>query len=342
MCNINIILDKSKRRSHRVTECLNVVTHLSYQSNDDGDGYFTENFKVRKSAEKQIIRGNHWLGVTHQRLSTSGKHEEMTQPIESDNFILVHNGIFRGDCSGDEEESDSYKFLNKLEDSYSETNSLLTTLKLVLKEQAGYWSCVIYDKNTGSLYYFKSKTSVMYMIDNEDFLLMSTKKTNVEYMRKYFKQTDDILEPEPFHIFDMLNNFETLDIHKEYKEPAINNNFKWWEKRNNRSGIEKICGSNWASTGLYKLRELLSDYFITPFSVARHKDKDGEPYYSIGINTERSRTQLESCFGSYVWAARYNRGVTYYFMYEDDLIEVYETELEEQDEMSKYFIGGVM
>ncbi len=338
MCNINVVIAKDKKKTNKVTECLNVVTHLSYQSNSDGDGYFTEGFKVKKSVDKQIIRGNHWLGVSHQRFSTSGKIAEMTQPIESEHFIFVHNGIFRGNNAGDAKVSDSHKVLIAIEDSYEDTHDLKTTLKLLLKEQDGYWSCIIYDKTTKELLYFKDRTSTMFMVNHEDYILMSTKKINVEYMQKYFGINEEIIEPDPFIFFDMLDNFKELDTHKEYITPVVSAN-KWWNSKGNLTS--KITGDNFASDGVMKLRQLLYDYYVKVYSIARGVDKDKDAYYLIGINTDSSKTQLEACFGEYIHPARSNRGIQYYTIFEEDFITIYDAERLREEE-SEYYLEGVV
>lgn len=175
-----------KKKDRRITECMNVVSTLSYEKNSDGDGYFTEKLKIHKSEDKLIYKGSHWFIVAHQRLATSGKIPEMVQPLESKNFLFAHNGVFRNVDEKTHKESDSWAYLTKVEEAYAKTGNTVKAIQNVNNNTSGSYSCVIYNKKTHEFYYFKETASNMYIAKNEKYKLMSTKRDNVEYMVKFF------------------------------------------------------------------------------------------------------------------------------------------------------------
>jgi len=231
MCNINVIIKKDKKPSHLVTECMNAVTYMSFKSNDDGEGFFNEKYKVKTSVEKIIYKGNHSMLVTHQRYSTSGKVPEMTQPLENEDFIIVHNGMFYG--LGREKKSDTAQYLFELSKEYKKTGDLLEALKTLNYRTDGYYSVVIYNKADKSLTYYKSYQSDMFMVQTDDYLLMSTSKQNALYMKRFFKIEEELMEIEDGKFYDMLDNMDYLGdfLEKPYRKPPTNTNTRFRDRQ---------------------------------------------------------------------------------------------------------------
>jgi glucosamine 6-phosphate synthetase-like amidotransferase/phosphosugar isomerase protein len=218
MCNINIIKNRLGKKSRDVTECMNAITLMSFKTNNDAEGHYCENFKVTTSTEKQIFRGTHSMIVAHERFSTSGKIAEMSQPLEDENFILTHNGVFGG--LGNKDESDSFIYLKKLEKEFAKTKDTKTAINNVNKETAGYYSIVLYNKKTKEHLYYKHNAN-MFMIKSKEWVLMSTSKENVEYMRRYFGLSEDIEEVKENILFDLNDDMTALGSLEYYVYPEV-------------------------------------------------------------------------------------------------------------------------
>lgn len=316
MCNINIIIRRDKKRTTGVTECMNVVSFNSYLKNDDAEGYYCEDFKPKKAIHKQIIRGRHSLIVSHQRISTSGKNENMTQPIETDHFLVTHNGVFFG--LGTVDDSDTYNYALKLEEKYAKNNSLIASLKELNKETDGRYSVAVYNKETREFIYYKCRGSFMYQAISKNYIMMSTIKDNVQYMVKYFNEEADISEVENTKFLDLNNNLEVIDTFEEYVSPPIkqipydynrhhhksnNRENSAVQQRNNIIELFNLAGfrfktvavmGNIALVGIYPVDE---DAFLNYFSSAiirKHKETKTLIEISVSeIDSELTKAQLE-------------------------------------------------
>lgn len=250
MCNINVILRKDGTPDEKLAQCMNVVTYLSFNRNDDGEGYFTNNFKVVTSPHKIIYKGRYKMIVSHQRLATSGKNEDMIQPLETEHFIIVHNGIFGN--KGTDRKSDTFEYLKELEKIYLKTKDTKKAIEKLHEKISGSYSIVLYNKKTKELLYYKEKTTTMYFANGKHYLLMSTSKDNIEYMKKYLGVRADIKEPDEEKIYDIKQSLQEVG---EFKD-----NGYWWNiNKKNKFGV---CGhlkndtkGFWSQQDINKLRE---------------------------------------------------------------------------------------
>ena len=224
VCNINIIIRKDRKKTPDITNCMNVISALSYyHKNNDGDGYFAEDLKVKTSEDKLIYKGDHHFIVAHQRLSTSGKVPEMTQPLESKNFIFAHNGVFSNTKEESKKESDSWYYLQQIEEEYANNNkNTVQAIKTVNERTSGSYSCVIYNKKTDEFYYYKESASSMFILETEKYRLMSTKEQNVEYMKTFFGLKKEVKSMPELRIIDLWQNKQLVyvDTFTKYVEPV--------------------------------------------------------------------------------------------------------------------------
>lgn len=273
MCNINIIMNLKGTKSTKITEAMNVVSYNSYLGNDDAEGWYADDFKVKKSVEKQIMTGKHSFIVSHQRRSTSGKNAKMSQPLETKNFILVHNGIFSG--LGNEKESDTYEYLMNLEEKYKSLQDTKAAIKQLNSETGGYYSVVIYNKKTKEFYYYKDTTSTMYFIKSNTWLVMSTNKHNVEYLKKYFNIKEDLAEVDPKNIYDLNNKFKIVGTFemKVYKPVQTTHTSSYWNDWANRASRQNLTRD--------KIIKVLHGMGIQPVTVGLHSG-----YVMLGLVLE--------------------------------------------------------
>lgn len=116
------------------------------------------------------------LLIIHYRLKTSGTGQINTQPLETKDFVLIHNGVFTG--LGSATISDTLGFTANLTNLYGIANISKTNeeafLKAYLEQTAGYWSLFIYSKKTKQLYYFRDGAQFSKFADG---IMYATKDT---------------------------------------------------------------------------------------------------------------------------------------------------------------------
>ena len=226
MCNINIIMRKDGLKDREITNCMNIVSSLSYSSNKDGDGFFGDDFVVQKHEDKLIYRGDYSFIISHQRLSTSGKISKMTQPLETKQFIFVHNGIFRNVKEDSLKQSDTHAYLKLLEKEYKKLGDTKKAIKALNKKTTGYYSCILFNKKTKELYYYKEGTSSMYILEGVNYRLMSTKEDNVDYMRAYFSLKGEVKKVEDGKIYDLTKSkWKHVDTFEKYEYTPVKSNW---------------------------------------------------------------------------------------------------------------------
>jgi len=208
-------------------------TSNSYVGNDDGDGmYFTGTNKLVRSKNKinPLLYiddiGASDITLTHQRISTSGKTEEYTQPFQDDEFVLAHNGVLSQFVDYELKHSDTYNLFEKFKTYFKEMNGrdreerIKRTIQVIFDEQFGSYSIFIYDKIGDKLYYFKNKSTSIYLTMN--------KKRNIAYMT-----TDDDNNKMLTLISDDFKEYEIEDL-RIYSIETIKN------KNNSIISIKKI------------------------------------------------------------------------------------------------------
>ncbi len=207
MCNLNFYVEKNNVKKRETAELYNIMSNTSFLKNNDGSGYVILDKKIllKKSKKPSIIKKPISNFFTHQRLSTKGLLEKYIQPLNSKNFILLHNGTFKN--LGNEDISDSKIFLTLLEKEYKkeykkyknielyENKLIEEILKKLLKENKGAYSIILIKKDTKKVYYFKNHLRKFYYIDNKNFVAGSSIKENLEMIKNYKKIKNKIKVP---------------------------------------------------------------------------------------------------------------------------------------------------
>ena len=223
MCNINLIYNKRNRDDFNVTNCMNVMSYNSWKSNDHGEGFIAQiesdsGVVTGKSPTKIIFRESCKLLVTHQRLSSSGFNDANIHPHETKDLILMHNGVFRG--MGNEKDSDTKEYVEKLQQLYP-IMGLIKAIKYLHKTILGSWSIIVYEKQTGKIFYYKNMLTSMFIVRNNNYLVLSTKYENTEYAKKYLNISKDISEVKPYVIYDILDDFRAIDEIESIDKVAV-------------------------------------------------------------------------------------------------------------------------
>jgi len=214
MCNINVVFNRRKVDDVRVNELMNVMSFNSFLNNSDGEGFISLSGKkvlsTDRSRGKIIYSGKpSYFLATHQRIATSGKNDANIHPHPTENLILLHNGIFSG--KGDKDESDTRQYLRLLDDTYiANGGDIVKSIKDVSKIVSGTYSILVYEIKTGKFFYFKEDCTNMYVVANDDWLVLSTNYNNIKYARNYLKIKQNVREVKPFRIYDVLKGFKRV------------------------------------------------------------------------------------------------------------------------------------
>ena len=275
MCNINLIFNKNGKTDKKINEVMNVISYLSFQANNDGEGYLSLNkgeYTTAKSVNKLIYKTPSNLLLTHQRYSTSGLNEENTQPICTKDLIVIHNGVI--DDLGTKDESDTTQYSQLLQAEYKKVKGdLIKAIKNVNLEVTGRYSIFVYEKATGRIVYFKENASNMFILNGKNYLIMSTIKENVEYSKKYLNLKGNIKEVKPLQIYDVLDGFKFISEFKEkikYTYTTFSDyEYKSWSKPRNAT----------KKTDKHKISEMLKREFnATTFKFSSDSVRIHIPY----------------------------------------------------------------
>jgi len=225
MCNLNILIKKEKIKDKENLEIipgfLMAVTSNSFTVNNDGDGVYFNNLLIRSSNKidlfkyfEDILKSK--IVITHQRLATSGLSIKYTQPFESEEFVLAHNGIIN-DFIG-KKGSDSFGFFNQFLKEFNkskgerEENIIKVIKKLLDGMNFGSYSIALLDKKTENLYYFKNYATSIHFYKNSEFFYMTTIEGNSLFL-KMFKNDFKERKVEDFVIY-RINADKTINIKK--------------------------------------------------------------------------------------------------------------------------------
>ena len=210
MCNINIGLNKNNRDAESINEWMTVASWISWQGgNDDGEGYILRDkngYMNHKSSTKiryHDLPDNNFL-VSHQRLKTSGVGLNNAHPHNSKNFLLMHNGIFSG--KGNNERSDTKVYLKLLEKYYEETREVISAIKASLKETGGSYSILLLHKESGRLFYYKNNLTSMNIIEDDEWLFLSTNNNNINIAKTMFGMSTTKHDVKSNIIFELTND----------------------------------------------------------------------------------------------------------------------------------------
>lgn len=206
MCHLNILIKnktclKNKQDLNRCLFFLDQATQESFKFNRDGEGYYLNKKLIRSTKKINTFALSREIYVskyilTHQRLATSAKTKEYTQPFESEEFVLMHNGILNDflDLKKEKERSDTFLFFKKFQEKFSEkrgerTNRIVVTIKELLDNiTAGFFSIAIYDKEEDVVYYFKDNITNISFFRNKDLLYITTSDSNEIYLKIFTKE----------------------------------------------------------------------------------------------------------------------------------------------------------
>lgn len=124
--------------------------------------------------ERQNRLESNELMIIHFRAKTKGTGQINTQPIDTKDFIVMHNGVFTG--LGDENLSDTLNFIANMSELYSAGGVAPKNeekfISAYLEQTVGWWSMFIYSKKTKQLYYFRDGAQFNKFADG---ILYSTK-----------------------------------------------------------------------------------------------------------------------------------------------------------------------
>lgn len=245
MCNINVLVKACNRNDGAVTAFLQSVSSSSYVRNDDGDGIFTSSDKaVHKSLDKlnyfkfqNAIESSDVI-VTHQRLTSSGHSFEFTHPFESEEFVLVHNGVIN-QFIRKEGTSDTYGFFLAFQEKFKDLSSahisreekIFKTLKRLLADDRGWYSIVLYDKKFERTYYFKNNATNINFYKFGDYLYISTIIENKKFipMLSDAKITEFSIKDHILYRIEIVENqIKVVSLGKFYEQEKTKSERKGW------------------------------------------------------------------------------------------------------------------
>jgi len=257
MCNLNILIKEKKDRKYIVT-FLQSVTSNSYASNPDGEGLYCDgsnkvikqNHKINLFDYKDDIRNSEFI-ITHQRISTSGKINRYNHPFESEDFVLVHNGIIN-DFLG-KKGSDTYGFFIKFNDLFLQLKlsnreaRIVNAIKILLnKKENGSYSIVIFDKKTKKLYYFKNETTSIHFYRFNHKLFITTKESNFNFIDLFGKKKITELAIKDYHIYRVEKKRKIMQIYDiaKIKKPKLTDGWFTSKPINEQTKIYDINDKN--------------------------------------------------------------------------------------------------
>ena len=218
MCNINIIYNKQKKVLNIVPELMNILSWNSFTSNPHGEGYLSLNgkFEFKKSENKLIFKTPSYFLATHQRFATSGlKDENGSHPHFSDGLYVLHNGIIYG--KGNEKESDTEIFTKELGEEYKKNGgNCVEAIKTICKKTSGSFSILVYEEKTEKMYYFKDGSTKMFIVESEEWMVMSTSESNVIYAKTYLGIEDKVREFRDMELYDIFQDKYITKLEKDY------------------------------------------------------------------------------------------------------------------------------
>ena len=197
---------------------MNILSWNSFTSNPHGEGYLSLNgkFEFKKSENKLIFKTPSYFLATHQRFATSGlKDENGSHPHFSDGLYVLHNGIIYG--KGNEKESDTEIFTKELGEEYKKNGgNCVEAIKTICKKTSGSFSILVYEEKTEKMYYFKDGSTKMFIVESEEWMVMSTSESNVIYAKTYLGIEDKVREFRDMELYDIFQDKYITKLEKDY------------------------------------------------------------------------------------------------------------------------------
>jgi len=132
---------------------------------------FKDKKKELAKKERELKLGDHQFLVGHNRLSTTGTptNNKNNHPIETKNWIVVHNGVLNNDKEVKrtfgldyDEEVDSAVIPHLLEYNTTIERNSLDAVRETAEQLEGTFSVMAYSKKDDKLYYFKERSTNFY------------------------------------------------------------------------------------------------------------------------------------------------------------------------------------
>ena len=246
MCNINIVMRRSKRLD--ITPFLMAVSSNSFASNDNGEGIWTDSDNQTIKNDNKIdyytlrnkINDSNTI-ITHQRISTSGHVLEFNQPFQNQDFVFVHNGVINKFLKA--KGSDSWGFWLSFNETFKKKKMLrdfaiIETIKELLNDESGSFSIFIHDKVQGRSYYFKNSSTDIHFYRHLGILYITTNSANERFLTLLGDGKTKELEIKDYKIYGISDTEESdylkIDILDEIKEKV--SPFKSWSLND-----EEVC-----------------------------------------------------------------------------------------------------
>jgi glucosamine 6-phosphate synthetase-like amidotransferase/phosphosugar isomerase protein len=264
VCHINIIKRKDEYCDDNINYYMDIVSWNSFSSNSDGEGYIgftSRKLLVDRSLSKILYKnlGKFHTLITHQRFATSGFNLSNVHPHESKNFILQHNGVFTG--LGDKNVSDTKCYLDKLEEYYSVNNDIIESVKKLSVDIHGSYSIVLLSKKTNRVYYYKNSSTSMYILEDKNYIVMSTSNNNLRIGRLLLNIKSKIKEVKHGILYELtttglkfvtriepklkkIKNYSTLNDFHSSKSMTDYDDY-WNDKLNKYTDESKYINSKW-------------------------------------------------------------------------------------------------
>ena len=175
MCQIQFVYKfDNKNLSEKDIKAFKRLLLLGSRSNGDAWGYYIPSeqklFKTDKNLAYEDLNGLDTVKTNllfgHNRIATKGKPDinYNNHPFESDNFVVVHNGMLSNDTELKKNnslvykiETDSYVIPALLEKVYASTKDTYKAVYEVAHALTGSFSVLIYSKTDNRLFYFKER-----------------------------------------------------------------------------------------------------------------------------------------------------------------------------------------
>ncbi len=222
MCEIQLIKRFNEILGKKDVEEFLLLMWLGSQGNPHAYGMFNTRITKKEGVSFSELKGKKYQQlvtslfqnkdtflVGHNRLATQGdsRNNGNNHPFESENFLLVHNGIINNDdvlkktyqlqYSG---ETDSLAILYLLEHYYKSNNNVQECIKKVCSQLEGSFSVMVYNKNDGNLYYFKNDLTEfsfgLFAIEGKKVLVGSTEEDN---LKQLYKDSEMIFRRPAYH-----------------------------------------------------------------------------------------------------------------------------------------------
>lgn len=272
---------------------------------------------LNKKIENKFISTLSQCRLTTNSLVVSNTN---TQPIEHNDFILVHNGIFLNDQENlefdkkyDDEfspfKNDTFSINRLLQKKYNQTGCIKKSYKFLDDNYKGSYSIAFFNKYSENIYLATNNGSLFFYLD-KNILIFSSEKFFISSCLKKLRikfSSKDIVQctKNKLYIFDELKEISINKKNKTLLESFNHNNVN--KIRRCQSCIlpetypyikfdEKgICNFCLSSENDFKLKDKLEEYLSTYRSTDQNND------CLIGLSGGR-----DSCYGLHVIKKEFN------------------------------------